>query len=150
MRDNLRVLRRNSSVRRSTTFVIIKLQELTELGFSDTGNPGTRQPGTNGCISNCGTNIVTSASPATFERIGYYEAFNFDRPCGHVSVNAIPDRYTIVHWAFASISSTFRPSVSPYEAAWASFKQQTRFKRIVSFGGWTFSTAVCVTPVHCR
>jgi chitinase len=99
-------------------------------------------PGSNGCISNCGTQIVSGSQPSTFERVGYYEAFNADRPCGKLSVGGIPDRYTIVHWAFASLSTSFEPTISPYESAWAEFTQETRFKKVVSFGGWTFSTAV--------
>ncbi|KAF2167032.1 glycoside hydrolase family 18 protein [Zasmidium cellare ATCC 36951] len=91
---------------------------------ADTGNPGTAQPGSNGCISNCGTDIISGPPPATFERVA-----------------SIPERYTIVHWAFANISDSFEPSVTPYEDGWAKFKDQTGFKRVVSFGGWTFSTA---------
>lgn len=48
---------------------------------ADTGAPGTAQPGSNGCISNCGTEIVTSAAPDSFARIGYFEAWNAQRPC---------------------------------------------------------------------
>jgi len=41
---------------------------------ADTGAPGTTQPGTNGCISHCGTDIVNNgAGPASFIRVGYYE-----------------------------------------------------------------------------
>lgn len=48
---------------------------------ADTGAPGTAQPGSNGCISNCGTDIVSSAAPDSFSRVGYFEAWNTERPC---------------------------------------------------------------------
>ena len=109
---------------------------------ADTGNPGTAQPGSNGCISNCGTDIVTGPPTGNFQRVGYYEAFGADRPCLHMSVDRIPKRYTTVHWAFADLTSDFQPSVSRYQDAWNTFVKQSGFKKIVSFGGWTFSTAV--------
>jgi chitinase len=60
--------------------------EFCTAGTANTGAPGTAQPGSNGCISNCGTQIVTSAAPNSFARIGYFEAFNTQRPCLHMWV----------------------------------------------------------------
>lgn len=54
---------------------------------ADTGAPGTAQPGSNGCISNCGTQIVSSAAPESFVKIGYFEAWNSQRPCLHMWVS---------------------------------------------------------------
>ena len=52
-----------------------------------TGAPGTSKPGTNGCISNCGTTIVNNEhAPLSFIHVGYFEAWNFDRPCLHMVV----------------------------------------------------------------
>lgn len=49
-----------------------------------TGNPGTAEPGTNGCISNCGTSIVRGDAPWTFRKIGYYEGYGMGRGrCRH-------------------------------------------------------------------
>lgn len=56
---------------------------------ADTGAPGTAQPGSNGCISNCGTDIITSALPDSFARVGYFEAWNTDRPCLHMWVSEL-------------------------------------------------------------
>jgi hypothetical protein len=91
----------------------------------------------------------------TFQQVldlvpNYYEAFSIDRPCDHLSASDIPSKYTIVHWAFANLSDAFEPSVSPYENGWTDFKAQTGFKRIVSFGGWTFSTAVSTSKIYKR
>ena len=54
---------------------------------ADTGAPGTAKPGSNGCIANCGMKIVNNGSPpASFKRVGYFEAWNRDRPCLHMLV----------------------------------------------------------------
>jgi len=62
-----------------------------------------------------------------------------------MAISDIPDRYTIIHWAFADITADFQISISPYEDDWADFIRSTGFKKIVSFGGWAFSTEVCGT-----
>lgn len=54
--------------------------------------------------------------------------------------DSIPEEYTIIHWAFADLSSSYDPSISPYEEDWEIFKSATGYKKIVSFGGWAFST----------
>ncbi|KGO46663.1 Peptidoglycan-binding Lysin subgroup [Penicillium expansum] len=40
---------------------------------SSTGAPGTAAPGKNGCISNCGTNIVTSSAPGKTYNVSYHD-----------------------------------------------------------------------------
>lgn len=56
---------------------------------ADTGAPGTATPGSNGCIASCGSNITNNGSPpSSFKRIGYFEAWNGDRPCLHQKVNS--------------------------------------------------------------
>lgn len=55
---------------------------------ADTGAPGTAKPGSNGCISSCGTDIVNNDEPpATFRTVGYFEAWNLDRTCLHMLVS---------------------------------------------------------------
>ena len=46
------------------------------------GNPGTSAL-QNGCVSSCGMEIVNMDKPpkSGFGRIGYYESWNFGRPC---------------------------------------------------------------------
>ncbi|CAK1362346.1 unnamed protein product [Cercospora beticola] len=114
--------------------------EFCTVSPSETGNPGTAAPGSNGCVSNCGTDIITGPGPTNFEHVGYYESSHIDRPCNFMSISDIPDKYTIVHWAFGDITDDFRASISSYENDWNDFKAATGFKRIVSFGGWAFST----------
>jgi chitinase len=61
---------------------------------SQTGAPGTSAPGTNGCISNCGTDIVNNGTaPASFIRLGYYESFSVGRPCLAMRPAQIPTGY---------------------------------------------------------
>ncbi|PTB66103.1 glycoside hydrolase family 18 protein [Trichoderma citrinoviride] len=110
-----------------------------------TGNPGTAPAGSNGCISNCGTGIVNNAkSPSGgFQRIGYYEAFNWERPCLHMeSKLANTDKYTHMHWAFGDIKSDFSVYINDTHHQWDGFMGLKNVKKIVSFGGWGFSTGV--------
>lgn len=54
---------------------------------ADTGAPGTATPGSNGCISSCGMVITNNAAPsASFKTVGYWEAWNGQRPCLHMKV----------------------------------------------------------------
>lgn len=58
------------------------------------GAPGTAAKGTYGCISNCGMDIVNNKqAPAKFERIGYFEAWNHNRPCCTFSPSLPDDRF---------------------------------------------------------
>ncbi|KAH8806182.1 class V chitinase-like protein, partial [Xylogone sp. PMI_703] len=110
---------------------------------SVTGAPGTSAPGTAGCISNCGTDIVNNGQgPSSFLKIGYWESFNLDRPCLQMPVSAIPSGYTHIHYAFAEITPDFKVDVSADQDAFDQFAAATGFKRILSFGGWSFSTDV--------
>ncbi|KAJ8120461.1 hypothetical protein ONZ43_g2835 [Nemania bipapillata] len=114
---------------------------------AETGAPGTAQPGSNGCISNCGTDIIISASPDSFARVGYFEAWNTDRPCLHMWPQSIPAFYTHVHFAFGNISSDYDVDVSGVEHMFKQFKAKTGFKHILSFGGWAFSTSPETYPI---
>lgn len=64
-------------------------KEFCTISQSVTGAPGTAAPGENGCISNCGTDIVTGSGPAQAVSIGYFEAFNLDRPCLNMKISAM-------------------------------------------------------------
>ncbi|EFQ99450.1 killer toxin alpha/beta [Nannizzia gypsea CBS 118893] len=106
-----------------------------------TGNPGTAPPGHNGCISNCGTNIKTGdAGPSSFINIGYYESWNFDRSCLNMRVKSIEDTFTHLHWGFGLISPSFDISVNDIYKQWGAFTSLYDIKKIVSFGGWGYST----------
>lgn len=109
---------------------------------ADTGAPGTAKPGTNGCISNCGIDIVNNdKGPDQFRTIGYFEAFDQLRACLRMSASEVPgDKYSHVHFAFATITSDFGVDLSDAEDEFKIFTKTSGFKKILSFGGWTFST----------
>ncbi|KKA17641.1 hypothetical protein T310_8420, partial [Rasamsonia emersonii CBS 393.64] len=116
---------------------------------ASTGAPGTAKPGSNGCISNCGTNITNNnAQPKNFFRVGYFEAFNGDRPCLHMAPSDVDtSTYTHVHYAFANITSDYQVDVSKYQNVFKEFVNLKGIKRILSFGGWSFSTSADSYPI---
>ncbi|AEO66607.1 glycoside hydrolase family 18 protein [Thermothielavioides terrestris NRRL 8126] len=100
---------------------------------SSTGAPGTSAPGTNGCISNCGTSIVNNGSPGGSLRIGYFEVFGVDRACLTMEAADLPkEGYTHVHYAFGSITEDFQVDLSAYIEQFEIFAASTGFKRIFS------------------
>jgi len=110
---------------------------------TSTGAPGTAQAGTNGCISNCGTNIVRSVPPATYMNVGYFEGFNLGRPCLNMDIRQLnTTTYTHIHFAFATLTSNYEvvigDSLANFE--FQEFASLSGPKRILSFGGWDFST----------
>lgn len=111
---------------------------------TSTGAPGTAQAGTNGCISNCGTNIVFSAPPATFMRVAYFEGYSLSRPCLNMDIQQLDTgKYTHVHFAFATLTSDYQVVIGDNLATFEfqEFVALRGPKRILSFGGWTFSTS---------
>ncbi|KAI2608773.1 uncharacterized protein GGS25DRAFT_290520 [Hypoxylon fragiforme] len=125
-------------------FILLKIWITSDFCIpdpADTGAPGTAQPNSNGCISNCGTDIITSAAPDSFARIGYFEAWNDQRPCLNMWPQSIPSYYTHVHFAFANISTDYDVDISAVEEMFKQFKAKTGFKHILSFGGSAFSTS---------
>ncbi|KAL3477790.1 glycoside hydrolase superfamily [Aspergillus californicus] len=109
----------------------------------DGGAPGTAKNNTNGCISNCGTEVKSSDSPiSTPRRIGYFEAWNLDRSCANMDVSKMTDDgyYTHVHWAFGNITESYEVDVSGLQEQFDGLLELQDIKRIMSFGGWGFST----------
>lgn len=49
--------------------------------------------------------------------------------------------YTHVHWAFANVTTDWEIDVSGAKIQFNGLLGLTRIKRIVSFGGWGFSTS---------
>tara|TARA_R110002003_G_scaffold325_2_gene18774 strand:- start:5750 stop:6331 length:582 start_codon:yes stop_codon:yes gene_type:complete len=96
------------------------------------------------CVSNCGNEIKqNSGPPAAFQRIGYYESWNLGRECLWLKAkNANTDgSYTHIHWGFIEIdSTTFKPVIVDKYQQWADFKKLKDVKKIISFGGWAYST----------
>ncbi|KAL7930240.1 glycoside hydrolase family 18 protein [Trichoderma chlorosporum] len=110
-----------------------------------TGNPGTAPFRSNGCISNCGTEIINNDKPPLdgFKRIGYYEAFNWERSCLNMRAEmSNTQNYTHMHWAFGEVKSDMSVFINDTYGQWDGFIGLKNVKKIVSFGGWGFSTGV--------
>ncbi|KAF2667536.1 glycoside hydrolase [Microthyrium microscopicum] len=107
------------------------------------GPPGSAKPGKNSCISNCGSGIRNmDTRPKDFKKIGYFEAWNQDRPCLRMEVSQIDDSYTHIHFAFADITSDFEVSIpEKVQNSFKKFVAMKRTKRIIAFGGWAASTS---------
>ncbi|RYP74900.1 hypothetical protein DL769_003913 [Monosporascus sp. CRB-8-3] len=102
--------------------------------------PGTAENGTNGCISNCGLDVVNNDEPPPeFNRIAYFEAFNRERPCLHMDVTDIGHPYTIIHFAFGHITDNYQVSAQGSESQFKRLVEIQDKKRVMSFGGWAFS-----------
>ncbi|EPE31140.1 (Trans)glycosidase [Glarea lozoyensis ATCC 20868] len=106
-------------------------------------NPGTSPPGKNSCIQNCGTNITNNLTgPEKSMSVGYYEAWNWDRPCLHRRVQDIDTNiFTHLHWAFGTVNSDFTVSVNDSNKQFTNFTALQNVKKIISFGGWGYSTS---------
>ncbi|KAM0511469.1 hypothetical protein ACHAPE_009823 [Trichoderma viride] len=108
-----------------------------------TGAPGTAAHNTNGCISNCGTNIVLSSPPSQYRNIAFFEGYNLQRDCLYQDIGQVDfSSYTHVYFSFGVLSPSYQvqiPNVTTqYE--FSLFKQMSGAKRILSIGGWDFST----------
>lgn len=109
--------------------------------FCDIKGDGT--PGTGVCINNCETGIVNNKSPpAQLRSIGYFEAWNPERPCLWMDITDFDqDRYTHIHFAFANVTSNLAVDVGSVQTQFNKFKTLRKSKRILSFGGWAQSTS---------
>jgi chitinase len=116
-------------------------QDFCTKSESATGAPGTSAPGTNGCISNCGMDVVVGSAPAASISIGYFEAFNRNRPCLNMVITAMDlTPYTHVHLSFGEVTRSWEVDVSGIQEQWELFLEQVGFNKILSLGGWSFST----------
>ncbi|CAI7608393.1 unnamed protein product [Penicillium viridicatum] len=108
------------------------------------GPPGTAKNGTYGCISNCGTDVVKGAAPATPIKLAYYEGYGMDRPCLYQDISQLSTDYTHVHFAFATLDANNYSVSTGSTASTFEFenfvKLGTVFHRVLTFGGWAFST----------
>jgi hypothetical protein len=107
---------------------------------SSTGNPGTSAPGENGCIANCGMELVNNDTP---RKIGYFEGWNYNRKCLNMHVDDIEDGYTHIHFSFGEFTSNLDVLIKDdTKEQWKAFIDAKRdYKKVLSFGGWEFSNA---------
>ncbi|RAK80256.1 glycoside hydrolase [Aspergillus fijiensis CBS 313.89] len=107
------------------------------------GAPGTAANGTDVCISNCGTEMVLNSPPTTYRSIAYYKGYNVQRPCLYQNVSQIDTSiYTHIYFSFGALSSSYIVQI-PDKTTLFEFTRFTQIqgaKRILSIGGWAFST----------
>ncbi|KYQ93197.1 speract/scavenger receptor domain-containing protein [Tieghemostelium lacteum] len=127
---------------------------VTEL-FCEQKPSSTMNPGTLGCIKDCNmTYQATSGPPVQFLRIGYYESWSSSKKCLTMSQKDLKsvtsnNQYTHIHFAFANITTEFGIALDqPKEFEW--FVTMSGFKKIISFGGWAFSTDPSTTWTFVR
>jgi GH18 family chitinase len=49
--------------------------------------------------------------------------------------------YTQIYWGFFDIDpNTWKPSLNDSDGQWQDFKKLQNIKRVISFGGWAYST----------
>lgn len=85
--------------------------------------------------------VVKSAAPSQFMKLGYFEAFNLKRDCLNMDVSQIDPSFTHIHSAFGMLTDNFEVYLEDAYAKYQfeQFKKLRGPKRILSFGGWTFS-----------
>lgn len=117
--------------------------EFCTMTDSPTGNPGTAKPGTDGCIDSCGTTIINDAVPPDeYASIGYFLGTNVKRECLTMDAWFIhTGEYTHIQFGFGDISSDFSISVTEAKEQFEYFKSMSGVKKVISFGGWDFSTS---------
>lgn len=105
------------------------------------GPPGTSKPGKNGCISNCGMDIVNNkVGPDQQISLGYFEAWNFNRSCLHMDVTQMSKSITHIHFAFVDVTAGFAVSTAQVQEQWDKFKGMKGHHKVAVFGGWAAST----------
>ncbi|KAH6892884.1 glycoside hydrolase family 18 protein [Thelonectria olida] len=90
--------------------------DLCVIAKAATGAPGATAKGKNSCIASYGRDIINGSAPAKTMR------------------------YTHIHFAFANVTSSYTIEVSGAQHQFNLFKAMTGIKKIISFGGWDFST----------
>lgn len=118
--------------------------------FCEKKNSPTGAPGTEGCIAFCGYDLVNDPAfvqnlpKSYFYSVGYYEGWNMQRSCKKMDKmppHMIPPGLSHVHYAFGDISQDFKPQIKYHEqTVFDEFLLMTGFYRIITFGGWAFST----------
>lgn len=112
---------------------------------SETGAPGSFEYGMNGCISNCGMDVVgNELTPAGFANLGYFQGYNPSRSCLHMDALELykTKGLTHVHFAFAVLTDDFQVKIpDDTKDQFEVFVGRTMpFRKILSFGGWAAST----------
>ncbi|KAB5511420.1 hypothetical protein GE09DRAFT_690361 [Coniochaeta sp. 2T2.1] len=110
---------------------------------TNTGPPGTAKTGTYGCISNCGLDVVKGSGTGAI-KLAYFQGYGMGRACLYQDALQIDtSKYTHLHFGFGTLApSTYEVHVGDMLASYqfTQFQLIRNAKRILSFGGWSFST----------
>ncbi|KAG6006524.1 hypothetical protein E4U21_006978 [Claviceps maximensis] len=114
------------------------------------GSPGTGKNGTLSCISNCGMDVRTSQPPNEFIIMAYFDGSNMNRDCLNMDISQVDEMYTHIHFAFGLIGPDFGIDFKDKYSR-QQFDQLTKLrdgpKRILSFGGWTYTPKSSFLPI---
>lgn len=87
--------------------------------------------------------MVLNSPPTTYRSIAYYKGYNLQRPCLYQNVSQIDTSvYTHIYFSFGALSSSYIVQI-PDKTTLFEFTRFTQIqgaKRILSIGGWAFST----------
>lgn len=78
-----------------------------------------------------------------YRSVAYYEGFNFQRKCQYQDIGQVnSSAFTHIHFGFAQITPDYQVTIPDQDTFYEfrSFLLTTGFKKILSFGGWDFST----------
>ncbi|KAH6848434.1 hypothetical protein B0I37DRAFT_432719 [Chaetomium sp. MPI-CAGE-AT-0009] len=109
---------------------------------TNTGPPGTAMSGTYGCISNCGVDVVKGTGNGAI-KLAYFQGYGMNRPCLYQDALQIDtSKYTHLHFGFGALTPSYEVKVGDMLSSYqfTQFKRVRDAKRILSFGGWDFST----------
>ncbi|KAI7774988.1 Killer toxin subunits alpha/beta [Diaporthe eres] len=109
---------------------------------TNTGPPGTAKKGTYGCISNCGTEVVRGTGSGAI-KLAYFQGYGLGRKCLYQDALQIDtSKYTHLHFGFGTLTPSYEVEVGDMLSTYQfnEFKRVQGAKRILSFGGWDFST----------
>ncbi|OLN96797.1 Killer toxin subunits alpha/beta 2 [Colletotrichum chlorophyti] len=109
---------------------------------TNTGPPGTAKNGTYGCISNCGVDVVKGTGSGAI-KLAYFQGYGMNRKCLYQDALQIDtSKYTHLHFGFGTLTPTYDVKVGDALSSYQfnEFKRVPNAKRILSFGGWDFST----------
>ncbi|SPO01630.1 related to RF2 protein [Cephalotrichum gorgonifer] len=109
---------------------------------TSTGPPGTAEPGTYGCISNCGIDVIKGTGTGAI-KLAYFQGYGMNRPCLYQDALQIDtSKYTHLHFGFGTLTPSYEVQVGDALSSYqfGEFKRIQGAKRILSFGGWAFST----------
>jgi hypothetical protein len=84
--------------------------------------PGTSRPSTSGCISDCGTKIISNAPPTYFKSVAHFETFNSGRECLNIDFRS-PQGFNCdaIYFGFANVTTDFDMDMSSLQVSFEDF-----------------------------